>query len=244
MRIRMLFAAGLAGLVGGLLSLQAAEDPKPGTVIPSAFRAFLVTDGRFPPTKLPGGKEEPDARNRAGKIHCLVCENGLAPVIGIFVRNDLKNLAPDKGVGALISQVNRLISIPKYRAQKLAAFVMFLRLEDGTKTVTVKTQKDGMEVETKIEQDLEYPDDEKRKEYVDEIKQYATAVNAPNVPFGLAAKKSKALTEWSVKDDEVTVVLYYRMRFVNLWRFQKDSEVEPAIPTIIKSTEDLLAEKK
>ena len=85
MRIRIVLAIlGLVGL-GGLAVL--AQDPKlPADVIPAPFRAFLVTDGAFPPVKKPEGKEMPNPRNRQGKIHCLVCENGLAPVVAIFVR--------------------------------------------------------------------------------------------------------------------------------------------------------------
>ena len=71
---------------------DAKPQPKlviPPDVVPSTFRAFLVTDSRFPPLKEGEGKdatEVPNPLNRSGKIHCLVCENGLAPVVAIFVR--------------------------------------------------------------------------------------------------------------------------------------------------------------
>ena len=86
MRKRVLVAAGLLGLIG--LATAPAQDPKtdklPANVVPSTFRSFLVVDGRFPPIKTPDGKTEPDPRDHSGKIHCLVCENGLAPVVGVF----------------------------------------------------------------------------------------------------------------------------------------------------------------
>ena len=262
MRIRVLFAAGLAGFVGYCSIAASADDPKSklekGSVIPSAFRAYLVTDSRFPPVKTPDGKEQPDARIRAGKIHCLVCENGLAPVIAVFVR--LKGPAseaftPDKGLGDLVMKTNRMISQPQYRANKLASFVMFLRLEGGSKDVTVKTKKDNVDGEDKVKADLEFPDEDdlKRAEYVEDIKKFAAGLNSPNVPFGLAAVKSKALVEWGIvkdkdKDDEmnaITVVLYHRMRVVKTWEFKAATDLQDGnVSDIIKTTEDLLTEKR
>lgn len=223
------------------LTTAAQDPPAPGAkgelppdVIPATFRMFLVTDKRFEPLKDaegkflkgPGGKEVPSPKNREGKIHCLVCEYGLNPVVAIFVRADAKMLGPDDGVGKLVKGVDALI--PKYRADKLAAFVAFLRLEGGTKTVTIKVKAaDGSEVEEKVEQDLEYPDDEKRDVYANDVRDLANGLNVPNIPFGLAPEKSKSVAAWDVKDtDEVTVVLYYRMRQVGQpWRFAKLSDL-------------------
>jgi hypothetical protein len=254
MSMRALFAFGLAGILGFFSLAASADDPKdklaPGTVIPASFRAYLVTDTRFPPIKTPDGKEQTDARIRAGKIHCLVCENGLAPVIAVFVRpKGAISANPEvfKGVEDLIVKTNRLISDTRYRAYKLASFVMFLRLESGTKEVTVKAKKDNVDVEDKVKEDLEFPDEDdiKRAEYIEDIKKFAAAVNSPNVPFGLAAEKSKALEKWRIKDeDAVTVVLYHKMRVVNSWAFKNLDELSGSVNTIIKATEDLLSEKR
>jgi hypothetical protein len=249
MRIRVLVATGLAGLLSLLCVISNAQDPKPKLppdVIPSAFRAFLVTDGRFPPIKMEGKEPQLDPRNRTGKIHCLVCENGLAPVIAVFVRADPQNLSRDKGVAELVQKANAMISNPKYRANKLAAFVMFLRLEGGTKIVTVKTKQDDGEVESKVEQYLEYPDDEKRDDHAAKIRDFAAALNAPNVPFGLAAEKSKALMEWGIKEsDEVTVVVYYKMRRVGKpWTFEKAADLtDEKVNEILKSIDKAIDER-
>lgn len=215
-------------LVATATGLAAAQDPKaaPAEAVPATFRAFLVTDGRYIPKKDKDGKEEPEVRNRNGKLHCLVCENGLNPVVAVFVRADPKTLGPDSGVAKLAKEMDALIR--DYRADKLAGFVMFLRLEGGTKVVTVKTkQADGTEVETKVEQDLEYPDDEKRAAHVKDIQDFIAPLNLPNVPFGLAPDKSKVITAWGIKDtDDVTVVFYNRMRVVGKpWAFAKDSDL-------------------
>jgi hypothetical protein len=250
MAIRLLFASGLAGLLGLVSTSVPAQDAKPqlpADIIPSAFRAYLVTDGRFPPVKVEGKEPQQDPRTRIGKIHCLVCENGLAPVIAIFVRTDPPSIDADhKGFDDLILKTNAMIADPKYRASKLAAFVTFLRLEGAPKIVTLKTIQDGNEVETKVEQDQEYPDDEKRDDYSSKIRDFAAALNAPNVPFGLAADKSKALKEWGVKDDdEVTVIAYYRMRKIHEpWRFKSSKDITDAdVNAILKSVQSALADR-
>ena len=259
MRIHTFVAAPI--LAGLMLSCVAAQEPKvdlPKDVVPSTFRMFMVTDRRFEPLKDaegkllkgPDGKDVQSPKNRTGKIHCLVCEYGLNPTIAIFVRADAKGLEADSGVGKLTKQVNALI--PKYRADKLGAFVAFLRLDfdgkPGTKVVVVKTKRpDGTEAEDKIEQDQEYPDDEKRDDYAKQIAEFETKLAAPNVPFGLAPEKSKTITAWKVADaNEVTVILYHRMRIVGQpWTFAKAADLTDAkIAEIVKATETAITGKR
>lgn len=274
MRFRNLFAAAgllaLAALATRPAPAQdAKQDPKeppkqeakddlkvpvPPDAIPGTFRMFLVKDQRFEPLKdaegkfLKGanGKEIPNPKNREGKLHCLVCENGLAPMVVAFSRADAKGLGPDSGVAKLAKSLNALI--PKYRADKLSGFVAFLRSEGGTKVVAVKTKRpDGTESEEKVEQDLEYPDDEKRDEYARDIDALAKALAVPYVPFGLAAEKSKALNTWGVKDtDEVTVIVYYRMRKVGPgWAFAKAEDLtDEKIAEILKAAESAIVGRK
>ncbi len=226
-----------AGLLLACVAV-AAPDPEPPTlpadVIPATFRMFIVSDKRFEPLKDaegkflkgPGGKEVPNPKNREGKIHCLVCEYGLNPVVAVFVRASAKQVGPADGLGKLIKGLDALI--PKYRADKLAAFVAFLNLEGGTKTVTIKQKRaDGSEFEEKVEQDLEYPDDEKRDVYAEEVRDAVNGLEVRNVPFGLAPDKSKSVTAWGVKDtDEVTVIFYNRMRQVGTpWRFARIADL-------------------
>src|SRR5262245_40133128 len=252
MRTRRLFAAaGLLTLVGLAATAQdpPKEDPKiplPPDVVPATFRMFLVTDKRFEPLKDaegkplkgPDGKPMPNPKNREGKIHCLVCEYGLNPVVAVFVRPEAKMLGADSGVGKLIKGLDSLI--PKNRADKLAGFVAFLNVEGGTKVVTVKTKRaDGTEAEEKIEQDKEYPDDEKRDVYASDIRDFEKALAAPNVPFGLAPTKSKSITAWDIKDDDVTVVVYYHLRrYGEVWRFKSFKDLtDEKVAEILKAAE-------
>lgn len=267
MRTRTLLAVpGLAALLFlASLGARAQDDKKdekkaepkaalPPDVVPSTYRMYLVSDKRFEPLKDaenkllkgPDGKDVPNPKNRQDKIHCLVCEYGLNPVVAVFVRADAKALAADTGVGKLTKGIDALIA--KNRADKVAGFVAFLRLESGTKTVTVKTKgPGGTEVEEKVEQYLEYPDDEKRDEYAKDIRMLSDAVNAPNVPFGLAAEKSPANSAWKINDtDEVTVVYYYRMRIIGKpWAFAKAADLtDEKIAEILKTIETKVTGRK
>jgi hypothetical protein len=275
MRIRtLLVAPALAGLLILTSVATSADDPKkddpkaetktelPPDVVPSTFRMFLVSDKRFdslrdPETKMPlkgpDGKEVPDPKNREGKIHCLVCEYGLNPVVATFIRADAGSLDAESSVGKLLKGVDALVA--KHRADKLAAFAAFLRLDfkdekgipnNDQKVVTVTTKNAaGMDVETKVNQYKEYPDDENRNEYALAIDKLAQKLNTRNIPYGLAAEKSQTITDWGIKNDEVTVIIYYRMRIVGQWRFAKAADLTPEkVAEILKATEEAFAGKK
>ena len=239
-----------AGLAAGLLlaAAAAAQEPKadpkaapagqPGQPVPGTFRAFLVADGRFPP-KVPEPKraEDRDPRDRTRKMHDLVTEYGLSPVVAVFVRADPKELEAS-GVVKLVRAVDK--KIPAYRADKLAGFVQFLRVEGEAKAVTL-TAPDG--TTRQVELDAEFPDDEKRDVYAGEVEQLAKAAAAPNVPFGLAPAAGKAADAWGLKAaDEVTVVIYSRMRVAKRWTFPAAGPTDEQVAEVIKETEAMIAD--
>jgi hypothetical protein len=262
----------LIGLVAAAAALAQAQDPpaggtKPGDIIPSTFRAFLVTDDRFPPKVSPPTKpEDRDPRDRTNKIHCLVCENGQSPVVAVFVRSDPKNLGGDSGVAKLAQAVNRLI--PQYRGDRLAGFVNFLKLEgvaadfenakitttvknpDDTKTTIdvaygktgkVVTVTDPQKQTTQTELGFEYPDDERRDALVAEVRDFAAEVKAPNVPFGLAPTNSKATQAWGIGEkDEVTVIIYNRLRVAKRWTFDAKGPTDEQVKEIVAATEEMI----
>jgi hypothetical protein len=209
-------------------------------VVPATFRAQLVVDNRFKnPVKNPDGSESPDPRNRTGKLHCLVCEHGLAPVVAIFVRSDLKDAKATDGLGKLIKGTDALI--PKYRGDKLAAFAVYLRLDGGGKLVTVKGPDGGDE---KVEAPKEYPDDEKRDVYAKEVRDFATAVGADNVPFGLAPTASPSIAAFGVREDvPVTVLIYNRLRMVQRWELKPEDLTDEKIGEILGATEEMITGK-
>jgi hypothetical protein len=257
-------AVAAAGLLAGA-ALAAAQEPatpagsalaaaaaaargaNEANVVPGAFRAQLVVDNRFPPAKgrpAKGGvvkDEDRDPKDRTGKMHCLVCENGLSPVVAIFVRSELKGLEGG-GVAKLIKATDGLI--PKYRADKLAAFAMFLKLDGGPKLVTVK-KSDGSE--DKVEAPKEYPDTslEKRELLSKEVGDFAAAVGADNVPFGLAPTTSPSATAFGIGDTTpVTVVIYKGLRMVRRWELKTDELTDDKIREILNATEEMVTGQK
>jgi hypothetical protein len=208
-------------------------------VVPQPFRAQLVVDNRYKQkVKNIDGTEGTDPRNRTGTIHCLVCENGLSPVVAIFVRADLKGLDETSGLGKLIKGTDTLI--PKYRSDKMAAFAMFLKLEGGPKPVALP----GGDPDKPVIAAKEYPDDENRDLYVTELKDFAKVVVADNVPFGLAPKISPYVTAFGVAGDvPVTVLIYNRLRMVQRWELKLDEVTNEKISEILNATEEMIRGK-
>jgi hypothetical protein len=229
----------------GLAAFAPAQEPKsslPADVVPATFRAFLVSDGRFPPVNE-DGKTMPDPRDRTGKIHCLVCEYGLAPVVAVFVRAEAKAIGAEKGVARLVKSLNAMI--PKFRSDKLAGFVMFLNLDGGKKTIKIPGAEGG--TDTSLTVDKEYPDDVNRDAYAAAIRDLDKALNAPYVPFGLAATKSDAAAAWKIGEkDDVTVIIYHRMRVVGKpWSFARlDDLTDARVDEILKAAEAAITGRK
>lgn len=226
----------------------AARGAAAANVVPGPFRAQLVVDNRFPPPKGRPTKgaalkdEDRDPKDRTGKMHCLVSENGLSPVVAVFVRSDLKGLDAGSGLGKLIKGADALI--PRHRADKMAGFAMFLKLDGGPKLVTVK-KPDGSE--DKVEAPKEYPDTElvKREALVKEVADFAAAVGAQNVPFGLAPTTSPSVAAFGIGESTpVTVILYNRMRMVQRWELKTDELTDEKVREILNAAEQMVTGRK
>lgn len=263
---------GLLGLLLATAALSRARDEpaaggKAGDVIPATFRMFLVVDDRFPPKVSPPVKpEDRDPRDRTNKIHCLVCENGLSPMVAVFVRAEAKDLQPTGGVARLIQSVNKLI--PEYRGDKLSGFVAFLKtgsVADDFKNVNISTaiknaddSKATVDVaygqnekvvtitekagKTQTELNFEYPDDEQRNTWAGDIRALSNAVKAPNLPFGLAPISSKLTEAWGLAaNDQVTVVIYNRYRIVKRWTFDANGPTDAQLKEITAAIEEMVS---
>lgn len=271
-RDRLFGLFGLFGLLALVSGAAAGQDEpaagQPGSFVSTTFRAFIVTDDRWPPEVDPKTqKKTPDPKDRTNKIHDLVTEFGLNPTIAIFVRTDLDKLKGDAtagrfGVGKLATEVNNLLTDKVhngvYKGARLAGFVMFLRLdffeavldqETGavkksdkqtgwTKLVTVKNA-DG--TETKVEMDKEYPDDEFRDDYSSKVRDLSNAVKAQYIPFGLTAMQSKAAAKMGIKPTaEVTVILYDKLKVVKRWEFGAEGPTDEQVKEIIDATKEMV----
>jgi hypothetical protein len=251
----MRFAACL-GFCSLVVALAAAQDPienpaaipskgNKGELVPSGFRSYIVIDERYAP-KVAGSTNPNDRhpKDTTDKMHDLVAEHGLSPVVAIFVRDsEQKKLDPQAGVGKLAAELNKLMTIPDYRGNKLAAFVMFLRITGMEKTITLINPDKS---QTMVELDAEYPQDEKRdKPHAEDVRNFATAVKAPNVVFALGPVKSKAGTTWNIGEtDEVTVVFYNRNRIIERWKFGADGPSADEIKQILATVESTVLGKK
>jgi hypothetical protein len=259
---------GLMALVSGPASGQnGAGAGEPGSFVGTTFRAFIVADDRWPPVvNEKTQKKEPDPKDRTNKIHDLVTENGLNPVIAVFVRTDLDKLKGDAtagrfGVGKLAQEVNNLLTDKAhngvYKGARLAGFVMFLRLDffeavlddkgqvkksdkqtGWTKLVVVKNA-DGSE--TKVEMDKEYPDDDFRDDYASKVRDLSNATKAQYVPFGLAPQQSKSIAKFGIKPTaDVTVILYDKLKVVRRWEFGADGPSDEQVKEIIEATKEMV----
>ncbi len=195
MRRRSAFGACL---LAGLLTAAAfaqdekkddkkADDKAPAAEpVPASFRAFIVSDERFDPKNV---------RNRTAKMHDLVTDNGLNPVVAVFART--VPAGEDAPLAKLVKQLNAYVQ--KYRASRAAAFVQFLTLEK------------------------EYPEDETRAEKAAAVKALAEQLKATLVPFAIAAGKSPTTEAWKIGEgDDLTVIVYHRMKLVKKWGFSAD----------------------
>ncbi len=240
--------ASILGFAVACTAVAVAQDPianpaaipstgQKGELVPSPFRAYTVVDDRYPP-KVAGSTKADDrsAKDTTNKIHDPICEHGLNPVVAIFVRVDAKTLTAASGVSKLAIEMNKLMTIPDYRGNKLASFVVFLKVEGMPKSVTV-TNPD--KTQSTVELDAEYPDDEKRDQYATEIRDLASGLKSPNVVFALAPATSKAAASWGIDPaDEVTVVFFNRIRVVDRWKFKAaDGPTDDQIKTILATVE-------
>ena len=190
-----------------------ADDSKPvvkdAELIPSTFRSFIVTDKRT---------DTKDPLNRTNKLHCLVCENNLNPVVAVFARSQPSAEDP---LAKLVVELKKLLAVDKYKAQNLASFVIFATLEK------------------------DFQSDDKRDLYAGAIRSWGETVGAGGVVLGLTGESNAAVKAWNLnKDDDITVVLYQRMKMVRKpWTFGAGKMADEDVKAIVAATEAELGKK-
>src|SRR5438552_3088754 len=143
----------LAVFVISALALAQEEAPaakplKAGDKVPDTFRAFLAADQRF---------EKDSPRNRAKKMHDLVTDNGLNPVLVAFSRQEPK---ADSATAKLAKQMSSLVTT--FKPERLGGFVVFLTL------------------------DKEYPEEDNRDAKAEAAENLSKQLQSANVPFALS----------------------------------------------------------
>ena len=210
----MLRAATFVLFAVAAVSAQDAPTKAPAAMkggdVPSAFRAFLVWDKRF---------DAKDVRNRTDKPHCLVCANGLNPMVAVFAPK-----IPTDPADPLVALLKDLDQAALDRKEaSFAATVSFLVLPD----------------------ELQF--DKARDKFVDEAKAMADQSKLRVVPVGLAEKKSKATAAWKLDDgkaESVTVVFYHRLRVVERWTFEDGKPTDADRKAILDAIEKEVPARK
>ncbi len=182
---------------GVLIAPLLAQDPeqkKPAANedLPGGFRSFIVRDERFPIK---------DDKNRTGKLHCLVCENGLNPVLAVFSRT-----IPNNSSSPLALLIQKQEALAKQFAnQKLGCFAIFLGLNQL------------------------FEDDQTRETKIAEVANFGRQLSLKNVPLGLTAATelkgdkpvaTKQVADFKIADgDDITVIFYDRLKVIKRWSF-------------------------
>lgn len=183
----------LFGMFAPTVLLLAAEDSVEW--IPQGFTSYLVVDRRYASSEPMAKKDD---RDRTGKLHNLINENGLYPVVMVFSRT-----VPTEATHPLvplIKKLQELQDVPRYRAARLGTFVIFLTLEKP------------------------FQDDPLRDIRITEVKKFSETANVVMVPFGLAESDSEAVKAFKIApEDDITVIAYNRLKVVQRWKFSKDS---------------------
>lgn len=166
---------------------QPPADPRPAkadpNTTPSTYRSFIVVDQRTDPKSL---------QNRTGKLHDLVGENSLNPVVAVF-----SNAMPSGGDDAISKLVKKLKEVQStHKADEFGTFVIFAVL------------------------DTDYVIDTKADARAEELKAWAGTVQPGGVAIGLAKKsdgKEGDAKNWNLSPDNTSIVFYNRHKILKRW---------------------------
>ena len=208
------------------VSLIFAQPPaEKRMTIPDNFRSFMVVDNRFPPKVIEGGKTEPDARERTDRMHDLIVEQALSPTVAIF---SFEEPGTGSSTAKLVQELQPIVA--KNVANNLGAFVIYLRLDNEYPFAMAPIDGDPLKGFV-------------REQEAEAIREMATSLKTPNIPFGLASQQadSKFIKSWSLNPDEtLTVVLYDRMLQVQRWDFSVNSPLTAeTIQTIVQKADSM-----
>lgn len=185
--------------------------PKTEPTVPSTVRSFIVADKRT---------DIKDPLNRTNKLHCLVCENNLNPVVAVFART-VPAPGADEPLTKLTTELKKLLADEKNKAQNFGSFIVFVAL------------------------DKEFQADDKRDIVAANVKTWGEAVGSGPIVLGLTGQTGEAVKSWNLnKEDDITVVLYHRMKLVQVpWKFEAGKMADADIKAIIAATQAELGKK-
>lgn len=200
--------------LANLLQAQDVKSLKIGEAIPSNFRAYLVNDDRF---------EKGSPRNRPRKMHDLVSEYGLNPVLAAFSRTAP---AADTPVEKLALEMGDLVA--EFKAQRLGSMMIFLTLDNEFPAEDNTDKKAEKKAETV---DAFWRHLDGKMPVVDDAKKEKRRVG---VPMGLAPKTAAA--SWGLGIEDLIVVYYDRMTVKKTWSFTAEKPLTAEDIKSIRST--------
>ena len=140
--------------------------------------------------------------------------------MAVFVRSPAPD-GIDNPLSKLAGELKKLIALEKNKAQNFASFVIFTTL------------------------DKEFQADEKRDLVAGAIRTWGESIGPGGLVLGLTGQTSEAVKTWKLnKDDDITVVLYHRMKMVQKpWTFAEGKMSDTDVKAIVAATEAELGKK-
>jgi hypothetical protein len=154
--------------------------------------------------ELPGPFQPYNVNGRfKGRFHCLVCQHGLNPTAAVFVRG-----TGDLGVSALLQALEAAVKTKKNEKARLGAFAIFT--------------------------DEQVPDvvsnDDTREDTAKKLED--TAAKLDRVTVALESKSN--LEKYRLNPDvEVTLILYDKLKIVDVQTVPKGKLTKESVPTVV-----------
>lgn len=212
---RFVRTCGLIAVTATCGAGVAQQPPEPKAVkadpstTPSTYRSFVVVDQRTD-LKSP--------QNRTGKLHDLVGENSLNPVIAVF-----SNAMPTGGDDPVSKLVKKLKEIQAtHKADEFGTFVIFAVL------------------------DTDYVIDNKADTRAEELKAWAGTVQPGGVAVGLAKKadgKEGDAKNWVLSPDNTSIVFYNRHKVVKRWDVAPSGITDQLVNEVTAEADKLMKRK-
>jgi hypothetical protein len=212
-------------LISGVLLLCGPLDAGGGDKFPA--KGSLVP-GPFLPYNLNGAKGK-------DRFHCLVCEYGLKPVVMVFVR---EAKVAEKGILSLLKRLDQ--AVEQNAESYLSSFVVFLH-EDAATAVTDGKDRISEDPGKSIEDTKKLvKETAAREKLLDDLRAVAKDLKhvvVASYPLEGPEKYKEGLG----RELGVTVILYFKHRVVESYRFPEGKLNEEAV---MKGVDALLAATK
>lgn len=199
-----------AGLVLGQDEEKFASGPQAGKILPGPFEALNI-----------------NGKKAKGRQHCLVCENGLYPVVMVFVKEPADG--KDDLVNNFLAKLDE--ALKEHQEVYLGSFVVFL-----SPAARSSANNDKEEDSKKLVEEAEARETYLKKlaERADKVKNVVLACMPPEGP------KDYKLNPKA----EVTIVFYQKLKVLANWAYPEGKFGDEEIDKVMKTVNEVLGEGK